>query len=153
MSEPESIPKGPITIISVAKLLRERSLDLEDRVRDLMKHPFFAKAQDRDGQHGEVGANIMLSVRHLEDARMRLGKVCQYADDGVSIFDKPPLTGPKGTVDIQDVKMEAVIGATGQAPDKLPPVGVEAALTRPSPTGRGAGEAPPLPDHLATPRI
>jgi len=29
-----------------------------------------------------------LTVRHIEDARMRLGKVCQYADDGVSILDK-----------------------------------------------------------------
>lgn len=38
--------------------------------------------------HPEVGANLMLAIRHLEDARMRLGKVIQYAGDGVSCYDK-----------------------------------------------------------------
>ncbi len=33
-------------------------------------------------------ANIMLTYRHLEDARMRIGKILQAADDGVSILDK-----------------------------------------------------------------
>jgi len=32
------------------------------------------------------------AVRHIEDARMRIGKVLQYADDGVSILDKEPNT-------------------------------------------------------------
>ena len=41
------------------------------------------KDADRD-----VGANIMLSYRHLEDARMRLGKSIQALGDGVSIYDK-----------------------------------------------------------------
>jgi len=36
----------------------------------------------------EVGANTMLSYRHLEDARMRLGKAIQAFSDGVSIYDK-----------------------------------------------------------------
>lgn len=36
----------------------------------------------------EVLANIMLSYRHLEDARMRLGKAIQADGDGVSIYDK-----------------------------------------------------------------
>ena len=34
---------------------------------------------------GEIGE---LAVRHIEDARMRLGKVLQYAGVGVSIYDK-----------------------------------------------------------------
>ncbi|HEX2959095.1 MAG TPA: hypothetical protein VHO70_19825 [Chitinispirillaceae bacterium] len=38
--------------------------------------------------HPEVGENLMLAIRHLEDARMRLGKVIQYAGDGVSCYDK-----------------------------------------------------------------
>jgi len=33
-------------------------------------------------------ANITLAFRHLEDARMRLGKVMQAFQGGVSIFDK-----------------------------------------------------------------
>ncbi len=39
----------------------------------------------------EVNANLMLAVRHLEDARMRLGKAIQWGcQDGVSCFDKKP---------------------------------------------------------------
>ena len=37
---------------------------------------------------GECIANSILAIRHLEDARMRLGKVIQYAETGVSNFDK-----------------------------------------------------------------
>ncbi len=37
---------------------------------------------------GEAAAQAMLAVRHLEDARMRLGKVIQYtAGNGVSCWD------------------------------------------------------------------
>lgn len=37
---------------------------------------------------GEAIANITLSYRHLEDARMRLGKVLQVYNGGKSIYDK-----------------------------------------------------------------
>jgi hypothetical protein len=36
----------------------------------------------------EVAANAVLAIRHIEDARMRLGKVLQYLGDGVSCYDK-----------------------------------------------------------------
>jgi len=39
-------------------------------------------------QHGNMRANITLAFRHLEDARMRLGKVMQACQGGVSILDK-----------------------------------------------------------------
>lgn len=47
---------------------------------------------------GEVVANLTLSIRHLEDARMRLGKVLQAMEGGVSIYDKLPnsLRSPAG---------------------------------------------------------
>ena len=36
-------------------------------------------------QFQEVNANLMLAVRHLEDARMRLGKAIQWgAQDGIA---------------------------------------------------------------------
>jgi hypothetical protein len=38
--------------------------------------------------NGEVHENITLSFRHLEDARMRLGKAIQADGDGISIYDK-----------------------------------------------------------------
>ena len=47
---------------------------------------------------GEIIANIMLTYRHLEDASMRLGKVLQAVDGGVSVYDKETTIGEtKGT--------------------------------------------------------
>lgn len=40
------------------------------------------------GQFGEMIANVMLTYRHIEDARMRVGKILQAAGDGVSSLDK-----------------------------------------------------------------
>ncbi len=37
---------------------------------------------------GEAISNIMLAYRHIEDARMRLGKAIQAMDGGVSVYDK-----------------------------------------------------------------
>jgi len=46
------------------------------RVKALMKHTvFLAPGPTMDA--GETKANIMLAYRHLEDARMRLGKAIQ----------------------------------------------------------------------------
>lgn len=70
--------------------LRGELLTIEKRVRGLKDHHTAFKGADAfPGQHGEMIAQSMLAVRHLEDARMRLGKVLQYARDGVSVFDKP----------------------------------------------------------------
>ena len=44
--------------------------------------PLDSPAADR----GEMIANVMLAYRHLEDARMRLGKVIQAYDGGVSVY-------------------------------------------------------------------
>lgn len=42
----------------------------------------------------EVNANLMLAIRHIEDARMRLGKAIQWGcQGGVSCFDKPEGAG------------------------------------------------------------
>lgn len=75
-------------IETLAKDLRDECKEIEKRTRALMDDPVFRGEQAFAGQHGEMKAQIMLAVRHLEDARMRLGKVCQYAGDGVSIYDK-----------------------------------------------------------------
>ena len=72
----------------IAEELRTRIKVHEDLARLLMRNPVFNGEQAFPNQHGEMKANIMLTVRHLEDARMRLGKLLQYADDGVSVFDK-----------------------------------------------------------------
>lgn len=59
-----------------------------DSVAFLKTHSTFRNEQSHDNQHGEMKANIMLAYRHLEDARMRIGKVLQAYQGGVSIFDK-----------------------------------------------------------------
>ena len=42
---------------------------------------------------GEILANITLTYRHLEDASMRLGKVIQATNGGVSVYDKETTIG------------------------------------------------------------
>ncbi len=68
--------------------LRKAIGELDDVTRSLKTHGVFTESEEYEGQHGEMKANIMLAYRHLEDARMRIGKVLQAADDGVSILDK-----------------------------------------------------------------
>lgn len=43
--------------------------------------------------NGEAIANVMLAYRHLEDASMRLGKVIQALDGGVSVYDRKTTVG------------------------------------------------------------
>ena len=61
---------------------------IEIKARHMAKNVPSSQPQAFDGQHGEMIAQTMLAVRHLEDARLRLGKVIQYSGDGVSIYDK-----------------------------------------------------------------
>lgn len=61
---------------------------IEIKARHMAKNVPSSQPQSFDGQHGEMIAQTMLAVRHLEDARLRLGKVIQYSGDGVSIYDK-----------------------------------------------------------------
>lgn len=69
--------------------LRARLKGLEVEARELMNDNRFRSGEQKfPGQYGEMKANIMFTVRHIEDARMRIGKILQYADDGVSILDK-----------------------------------------------------------------
>lgn len=42
-----------------------------------------------EADSAEMIANVMLAYRHIEDARMRLGKVIQAFDGGISVYDKP----------------------------------------------------------------
>ena len=57
-------------------------------VKMLMVHPDFENEQTNANQHGEMKANVMLTYRHLEDARMRMGKAIQAYDGGKSVYPK-----------------------------------------------------------------
>ncbi|HUV64215.1 MAG TPA: hypothetical protein VMW24_09965 [Sedimentisphaerales bacterium] len=43
---------------------------------------------DKVDMPGDIGANITLAYRHLEDARMRLGKAVQALDGGTSCYTR-----------------------------------------------------------------
>lgn len=70
-------------IIEEAEALRKRSLELEIRIRKLMEASEFEDKQDYPNQHSEMKDNIMLAVREQENVRMRLGKLCQAADNEI----------------------------------------------------------------------
>ncbi len=75
-------------IKSTCDRIREKLKLLEIDARSIKEHSDFKGDQSYPGQHGEMIAQSMLAVRALEEASMRLGKVLQYAGDGVSIYDK-----------------------------------------------------------------
>ena len=64
-------------------------------VAELLKDDFF-KNEDMNlqganipsSQQGNIRANITLTFRALEDARMRMGKTMQAIQGGISILDK-----------------------------------------------------------------
>ena len=66
--------------------IRRGVLYIADEVKALMKHPTFDGEESSQGQHSEMRANIMLAYRHLEDARMRIGKVIQAHGGGKSVY-------------------------------------------------------------------
>lgn len=72
------------------KALRVRiEQTLKPEVLALLEHPVFRGVPEitAQRQYAEMKANIMLSFRHLEDARMRLGKAIQAFDGGTSVYD------------------------------------------------------------------
>lgn len=73
--------------------LRDRLKVIEEHLRSLRYDPVYDGDQGYPFQHHEMREHTTLAIRHVEDARMRIGKILQYADDGVSILDKPPIRG------------------------------------------------------------
>ena len=80
----------------VVRLARETELtQFRNKIRDIgadvlkLKSEYAGRVDEFPGQNEEMIANVVLAYRHLEDARMRIGKVMQQLQGGVSIFDKP----------------------------------------------------------------
>jgi len=65
---------------------REALKSIGSQVKALMGHPIFTAGGYED--FGEMKANIMLAYRHIEDARMRLGKAVQAYDGGTSCYPR-----------------------------------------------------------------
>jgi len=74
-------------IVDVSNEIRETLKNEEATVRNFVDA--IKGAPEAEGfNKGECIAQAMLALRHIEDARMRVGKVIQYATGGESIFDK-----------------------------------------------------------------
>ncbi len=73
--------------------LKEKCLKLREAIEEI-KPEVKALKKCRDladlglDEQGEAIANIMLAYRHLEDARMRLGKTVQAIDGGTSCYPR-----------------------------------------------------------------
>lgn len=65
--------------------IREALKNIETQARNFSN---LLKTNDFKWDKWEVIAQSILALRHIEDARMRYGKVIQYSQDGVSIYDK-----------------------------------------------------------------
>lgn len=77
----------PPTLLDLVRDYRKKLDALEKEVRFLINHDDFTRLPET-ANGPEMRANIMLSFRHLEDARMRLGKVIQAREGGESVYDK-----------------------------------------------------------------
>ena len=82
--------------------LRGKIGDIGKDVKALLQHPdlhvsastqFAADVESKR----EAGANVMLAFRHLEDARVRVGKVINALDGGVSVYEDSRNDGPGRT--------------------------------------------------------
>lgn len=80
--------EGEMTFEGCCGAMRKQIEKDAQIVKHLKESSVFKGEQSRPEQHSEMKANITLAYRHLEDARMRIGKVLQAAGDGVSILDK-----------------------------------------------------------------
>ncbi len=84
--------RGPETFIEHCKSVRGLLLAWGDSVLKLKKHsdlkPLPEGSENDVNDRGEAIANIMLAYRHMEDARMRVGKAIQAMEGGKSIYDK-----------------------------------------------------------------
>lgn len=74
------------TTVNQAELFRDRLKNIEVEARKYVQ--FIKDSQESLHDKGECIAQAMLALRHIEDARMRFGKVIQYATTGESSYAK-----------------------------------------------------------------
>ncbi len=91
MKSPATTPSGatlgPRSIRTICDDTRAQILRLTGGLELLRRAPPEYMGGLCDPGH-EMAANATLAYRHLEDARMRLGKVLQVLDGGTSCYDK-----------------------------------------------------------------
>jgi hypothetical protein len=75
--------------LQLRKTIKKVAADVKEHVVNGAKTQVFTSKSDIS----EMISNSMLAYRHLEDASMRLGKVIQAYDGGVSVYDKDSTVG------------------------------------------------------------
>lgn len=83
-SEPVSPMNDPIQLAEEMRTFLKQAEEMARTYAEIIKGPFCLPMHDK----GEVIAQCMLALRHIEDARMRYGKCIQYATTGESSFQK-----------------------------------------------------------------
>lgn len=87
----------PETVAASNRGLYVQANDIRAAIKLAASLTFGLLSQAKSGAApGEAIANATLAYRHLEDASMRLGKMLQALDGGVSVYDKTT------TVDVQE---------------------------------------------------
>lgn len=85
---PESPDMRESTIEEMATKGREDLKVIASFILAMKTNSHFDNECPQNEDRGEMIANIMLAYRHLEDARMRLGKVFQAMNGGESSYKK-----------------------------------------------------------------
>lgn len=82
---PTSVPTPRALFEGAVGETRQALLQVEGIIKNLGKSPYLlAPAATPAEDFAEVQANIKLAYRHAEDCRMRLGKIFQALNGGVS---------------------------------------------------------------------
>jgi len=90
---------APVTFKDACFGIRSDIELIKKKCANTMEHPEFdfvlsehtpptTRPKSVFSNHSEMRANLMLAYRHLEDARMRIGKVLQAYDGGQSVYPK-----------------------------------------------------------------
>ncbi len=109
-------------IIILVGEAREELKVFAEKLLALKGHDFLKGGADEKADVGEMIANIMLTYRHIEDARMRLGKVIQAREGGESVYDKSKPDDDQGEGEVIEKKDTATYGKLGDGPQGANPV-------------------------------
>lgn len=82
-----TVPAPEHRTVTACRRDRQHCLELEQNLTALKIEIINSKtAFPPEADSAEMIANVMLAYRHIEDARMRLGKVIQAFEGGVLVF-------------------------------------------------------------------
>ena len=85
---------GTPTLDELMDIIRTSIKEIAKQVKEAKEERSKCEVTKKEDR-GEVMANLTLSYRCLEDASMRLGKVKQALNEGISVYDKNVVGSPE----------------------------------------------------------